>query len=251
MKDVLVVFDQDAADVLVATSLLKRLIWDGCRIHILADQNAASVLRFCDECFVEDIAKGTRVKYDTAINFSTSERATKVVDSVGAKDKFGYNRKDGELGFFNEGADHHYRARHIGVPTDANLFQLTFGLAGETWQGEGYWLPYFPRNRTRKSLAGVAIRDERVRRYIYANLELDRTRLWQIPFKQNILKQIDETNRCKNVITDDFAVFNIALALHKNVEYLIQRRPAFKLELFGSGNIHLFSNKLLEKKANV
>jgi hypothetical protein len=118
---------------------------------------------------------------------------------------------------------------------------LVFGLAQKTWQGEGYWLQYFPRNKTRKSLAGVAIRDDRMRRYLYGNLKVDRTRLWQIPFKHNPLKQIDEANRCKSIITDDFTIFNMGLALRKNVEYLIKKLPAYKLELFGSGNIHLFN----------
>jgi hypothetical protein len=248
MKDVLIIYDKEPSEAFVITSLIRRLISDGFRVHCLADAMSANLMSFCDNCSIGLIEDGTTDVYDTAINFSLSDLATGLMRDINASKKYGYGKAANGISFFNEGADRHYRATHIGIPTDANLFQLVFGLAGRTWQGEGYCLQYFPRNRTRHSLTGVAMKDDRIRNYIYSNLKLDKTRLWKIPFKHNILKQIDETNRCKSIITDDFVIFNIALSLRKNVEYIIRKPPAFKLELFGSGNIHLLNNQLLESK---
>jgi hypothetical protein len=224
MKDVLIIYDKEPSEAFVITSLIRRLISDGFRVHCLADAMSANLMSFCDNCSIGLIEDGTTDVYDTAINFSLSDLATGLMRDINASKKYGYGKAANGISFFNEGADRHYRATHIGIPTDANLFQLVFGLAG------------------------VAMKDDRIRNYIYSNLKLDKTRLWKIPFKHNILKQIDETNRCKSIITDDFVIFNIALSLRKNVEYIIRKPPAFKLELFGSGNIHLLNNQLLESK---
>lgn len=238
MKDVLLITNQEYANLFIIASIIKRLASDGCRIHCLADSNSASLLRFQDKCTVEDINNGTKVKYNCAINFSPTKYACEIIENVNAKSKLGYKYTDNIVDFYNEGADIHYRAKYIGIPTDANLLQLVFGLADLTWQGEGYTLQYFPRNRAKKSMIGIAVKDLYTRRFINSNLKINK--LWQIPFKCNMIKQIDEINRCKSIITDSEVVLYSSLALRKQVEYIATRPVPYKIEFFGSGNIHLF-----------
>ncbi len=67
-------------------------------------------------------------------------------------------------------------------------------------------------------------------------------RLWDIPFKSNIIKQLDEINRCSHIITDDETCVHAALSLRKHVEYVVSKKPRYTTEMFGCVNIHIFDS---------
>jgi len=63
-------------------------------------------------------------------------------------------------------------------------------------------------------------------------------KIWYIPYKKNIFKRMDEINRCKKIITDDFLTLHLSLYLRKYV-YFLQTLPSnTKIELFKNGEIH-------------
>lgn len=237
MPDVLIMHLNNTAEALVTTSLIKRFIKDGYSVHSVSDENAKNIFKFCGSNAMLLDGKPIKGQYDVAINMSPSYLSSEMMNTVSANHKLGYGIVDGNIEFLNDGAKRHYESSQLGIPTKANLFQLLFSLADMTWQGEGYALGYFPRNRSRKTLAGVAVKEARLRRFILNNLSLEKSRLWQIPFKKNILKHIDEVNRCRQIVTDDSTTLHVALALRKSVEYVVDRDPTFSVEMFGSGRI--------------
>lgn len=244
MSDILILQDGNVEDALVATSLVKRLVQEGNRIHCITDEDAVDLFRCCDGAFVETFRKQL-CGYDIAINLSPTDICTEAMNRVKAKYKRGYGNSDGKVTFYNAGAERHFTCRHVGLPSTSNLFQLTFGVAEKAWHGEGYHLRYFPRNRSNKTSTGVAVRHDKLRTYLMNNLRLTKSKLWQIPFKRNILKQVDETNRCKHIVTDDAAILHISLALRKNVEYIVSKLPSYRIEMFGEGAIHIFDSHKL------
>jgi len=234
---VLIIHHGESSDLLVASSLLRRYSAEKKQVTVLTDETCLPLAQFMD---CRAVSKLNEDRYDTAINISPSIIAAETLNRVSALNKFGYGIEDDNISFLNEGAKMHYQAKYMHKNTTANIFQLVFGLADMTWQGEGYLLKYFPRNRTQKSLTGVAIKDMRLREFVMKNLKLNMSRLWQIPFKQNILKQIDESNRCKQLITDDPTSMHIGLALRKEVEFITTKQSAYKIETFGSGSVFVF-----------
>lgn len=140
----------------------------------------------------------------------------------------------------NYDSDHYYNARNKSEHSSRNLFQMFFSMMGVTWNGEGYDFHYYPRNRQKKDTVGIAIRDSELKDYITTNIVIRDTKRWDIPIKMNVLKQADEINRCSHIITDDETCVHVALALRKNVEYVVTNEPNYSTEMFGSGKIHLF-----------
>ena len=236
----------DTAEAIASTSLLKRLINDGHKIHCITDEISANVFRFCKGCHVDVILSRIEPKYDAIINLSLDEKCSNILQNVKTNAKYGFIKKNGFIDFYNKGADVYSKAKHIGIPTEANIFQLLFGVMNLTWKGEGYSFNYFPRNRMKK-VDGIAVRNTMLRNYLSANL---RGKFKTVQIKQNMLRQSDEINRCQQIVTDDETIMHLALALHKNVEYVIKRKPPYKIEMFGSGNIHSVDiRKLMEMEA--
>ena len=118
------------------------------------------------------------------------------------------------------------------------LFQLYYKLAGLKWKGEGYDIGYYPKTRTKKNRAGIAVANSNLRSYILNELKLDNSSVWNLPRKKNILRKMDEINKCKRIITDDIIIFHLALSLRKYVHFLKTFPLNFNLELFKSGEIY-------------
>lgn len=249
MPNALLLHLNDPADAIVATSLIKRLAKDGFTVYCVSNEVSEPVFEFSGgtNLSVDQARKGS---FDVAVNLSPSFLCADIMNNIRASKKLGYGVTDEQISFFNDGAKAHYETVHLGKVTKANLFQLMYGIADITWQGEGYGLSYFPRNKTRKGLTGLATKDVRLREFLISNLSLEWSRLWQIPFKKNVLKHIDETNRCKQVVTDDMTTLHVALALRKNVEYVIQRELPYKVEMFGSGNVHVYDPAMIKSSVN-
>jgi hypothetical protein len=121
--------------------------------------------------------------------------------------------------------------------TNKNMFQIYNQLAGMSWRGEGADVNYKPRNKSVKNRTGILLSNYNLKEYLYTELKLKESRLWYIPQKQHIHKKMDEINRCKRIITDDFLTLNIALFLRKEVYFLKTINYNFKIELFGSGKV--------------
>jgi len=119
-----------------------------------------------------------------------------------------------------------------------NLFQIAYRLSGSIWGGEGYDLPYRPKTRSKSLRVGVAVAQSNLRAYINDNLDVGDKKLWHIPHKKNILRKMDEINRCQKVITDDLTTFHLAMALRKYVYFLETFPLNFKMEFFGNGELH-------------
>lgn len=240
MPNVLLLNLNDLPRTLIATALVKRFVRDGYNVHCVSDAESMPIFEFSG-ARTSDISEGYKLgAYDVAINISPSFLCCELINRTRANKKLGYGVAYDGIDFYNEGAKILYETQMLHKESKSNQFQLTFGLADITWQGEGYALGYFPRNRTRKNLTGLATKDTRLKEFLSRNLGLERSRLWHIPFKKNILKHIDETNRCKQVVTDDQVTLHVALALRKNVEFLTPHELPYKVEMFGSGNIHVY-----------
>jgi hypothetical protein len=233
MKKVLILNKGDLLESLNITALVKRFQSDNSDITIASDN--ASIFEYCG-CSTVNFGSVKSLHFDIAINTSPSFTCSNLMGSISSEEKYGYGQDEEGILFYNKGAEHHYRAKFVKIPTSANQFQLLFDLSGIKWKGEGYNIKYFPRNKARKGI-GLAIKNVSLRQNLEENLDI--SKIQKIPIKQNILKQFDEINRCSNIVTDDFAIAGIALSLRKKVEILTKVRTAYRFETFGAGEIHI------------
>lgn len=242
MPDILILHLNDVSDALITTSLIKKLIKLGNSVYCVTNDFNERLFEFSGG---RNISTNTAMnrRFDVAINLSPAFMCADIIDKVKATKKLGYGVKAEEIIFYNEGAKNHYDIVHLNRQTNSSLFQIIFGIADISWEGEGYGLQYFPRNRSNRGLTGLAIKNAQLNKLILDNLELKKSHLINIPIKKNVFKQFDEVNRCKQVVTDDLTSFHVALALRKNVEYIIVKNPHYRIETFGCGNIHIFDQK--------
>jgi len=122
--------------------------------------------------------------------------------------------------------------------TNKNIFQVYYNMAGLKWMGEGFDIKYYPKNKCNNNRTGVSIANVNLRTYIIDKLNLDHSKIWYIPFRRNIFKRIDEANRCRQIVTDDFMMLNIAISLRKEVHFLKTIDYPTKIEMFGSGMVY-------------
>ena len=127
-----------------------------------------------------------------------------------------------------------------------NTFQMYYKLAGMTWKGEGYDIGYYPRSKSKKSRAGVAVANANLRNYLSDELSLDSMKLWHIPYKNNVFKRMDEINKCSKIVTDDMLTLHLALSLRKYVYFLKTTPMNTKIEFFGNGEIYEVPKKIFE-----
>ena len=136
----------------------------------------------------------------------------------------------------NYGGDDFYKDMYFNnKDVDLSLFQIYYRLAGMRWEGEGFDLAYYPRNRTKKNRLGVAIADSNLREYVNNNIFSAQFKKWYVPNKKNIFKKLDELNRCSCIVTDDFLTLHLSLYLRKYVHYLQKIPLNFNVEFFGKG----------------
>ncbi len=119
-----------------------------------------------------------------------------------------------------------------------SAFQMYYKLAGMTWKGEGYDIGYYPRSRSKKNRAGIAVANANLRNYLTDEIELGSMKLWHIPYKKNVFKRMDEINKCSKIVTDDMLTLHLSLALRKYVYFLKTNPINTKIEFFGNGEIY-------------
>ena len=149
----------------------------------------------------------------------------KIIDTLG----FGFNE---EVKTFESVIDGDKQMKGM------NVFQMYYKLAGMTWKGEGYDIGYYPRSKSKKNRAGVAVANANLRNYLTDEIELGSMKLWHIPYKKNIFKKMDEINKCSKIITDDILTLHLSLALRKYVYFLRTSPINTKIEFFGNGEIY-------------
>ena len=130
----------------------------------------------------------------------------------------------------------YYNILYKNEVSNLNLFQIYYKLSGLEWRGEGYDISYYPKNKVRKKV-GISVSNVNLKNYVSEKLNLENSKLWKIPYKRNIFKKMDEINRCKKIITDDFLTYNIAVCLRKYVYFLKTVSHNTKLEFFNKGEI--------------
>jgi len=197
---------------------------------LVADDSCRNVFKFNNNIksvnILNEINNIKDIEFDILINlhpsFVNSNNFT-----INAKTLLGFN--------FLEDSKTFYDMIYGDRKTNKNIFQIYFNLSGLTWKGESYDFYYNPKSKSNKNKTGIAISNNNLRHYVIKNLELESSRVWHIPYKQNIFKKLDETNRCQQIITDDLFIMNIAVYLRKNVYFLKTIPYNFKLEFFGKG----------------
>jgi len=162
-------------------------------------------------------------EYDIRINLSAE-----TIKSSNSKNILGFGTKVG---------DKLYDVIYGKKMTGKNIFQIYYEMSGMKWHGEGYDFYYYPRSKSHKDKIGLSIVNKNLQRYIMNKLKLDSGQLWNIPFRFNLYRKIDEINKCKRIITDDYFVMHIAAFLRKNVYFLKTVPHTTKIELFGNGKV--------------
>lgn len=139
-------------------------------------------------------------------------------------------------GFKNDNED--YRKALSGdCVIEESLFDVYYKLANLSWRGEGYDFKYYPRNKTKEKRLGFVISNYRLKEYLDKNFIIPFMQKWQVPYKKNIFKKLDEINRCSRIVTDDFLSMQLALYLRKYVYFLNYIDYNLKIELFNNGQI--------------
>lgn len=217
------------------------------------------------ECFVSTcILKGLKKVYfdkDPVIDVLVSDDTTKTIfkynrnirniytglslssldmekyDLVINASKTGSERIDNNnlIGFMTPDGDQFFDVIYGEKVVDKNIFQVYFNLAGMKWHGESYDFCYNPKTRNKKNRTGVYLSNLNLKRYILNKLKLEEGEVWNIPFKTNILRKLDEINKCNNVITDDYLTMHLAVYLRKYVYFLLTIPQTTNIELFGKG----------------
>ena len=175
--------------------------------------------------------------YDEAINLSPSIDACIIASHSDAKVRRGFIESSGSLEFSDEYAQEAYRVLKGTLSTSRNYLQILFKISGMTWRGDGYDLAYYPKTKVKKNKTGIAILDDNLRVFVKSHLSLSMSEMWHIPLKKNLIRRIDEINRCKYIVTDDFFSLHVAIALRKHVEFIDTRGLNYDVEFFGQGNI--------------
>jgi len=166
--------------------------------------------------------------YDKIINLSPNIEPQFLLEIKGEESLgFGYDPK----------SKYFYDILYGDISSTKSIFQIYFRIAGLRWKGEGYSLGYKPKSKNKPKTSGVAIANANLRNFIINKLNLDQSKLWNIPYKVNLFRKIDEINRCPHIITDDFFTLNIALYLRKNVYFLKTIPINTRIELFGKGKV--------------
>lgn len=227
---------------LVLTSVVKSFsTWRECKsIQVYANEAHLDLHRFTEpHIVVKKFFEPLSAQCDLLIDYGGSNMALQNARLIDHKEYLGLiaPRTD-------EVDTHAFKGLYLKERVNRNLFQLMYGVAGLRWRGQGYGMKYFPRKRQKKNTVGVAIKNQSLRQCVRQFLNIEHTRIWQIPFKENLLKQFDEVNCAESVVTDDPFIMHVALCLRKHVEFLIYEPPNMRLELFGNGCVHLVPDDL-------
>lgn len=239
--NIAIINHEDPWMVLASTSLITRIKKDypKSNIYFFSNQESVPFLLFNNQVTVSNgYVCDFDCEFDYAFNLSPKIESCNLLLNLKAKVKMGFTENLGKIDFANKEAEYFYRVLNKEKKTDKNIFQLMYKACGMTWKGEGYNLCYYPRNKTNKNITGVITEKEDLKNFLISNLSLKESKLCSMPFRSNILKKIDEVNRCMNVVTDDLFILHASIALRKNVQFLDLDGLCFNTEFFGRGSYY-------------
>jgi len=214
---------------LCATSLIKRLHKENAGLSLDWATTEDSYCLFRYNKKIDNIFIGmpnSIDSYDFIITLSEIGRKLDIEDVSKTKLK----------GFLSIDCPKDVQSYFSGNKVDKHILQILFRASGLSWRGDGYDLAYYPKNKTKQTKTGIAISNGELRSYVKKNLALRLSEPWHVPLKQDLLKRIDEINRCQRIITDDLFTVHAALALRKHVEFLDSESFNAEIEFFGHGN---------------
>ncbi|MCF7796054.1 hypothetical protein K9M42_03090 [Patescibacteria group bacterium] len=223
------------AQTLPATSILYRIrdiMPNSFMTWVVPDKKYISIFKYnkrIDKVILFNELKEKKEEYDVLINLHPFF-PHKECPNVKIKNSFDFN--------FN-GENKDFKDVLIGnkkIPY-MNIFQMYYKMIGLTWKGEGYNIKYYPKTKSKNNRIGLALANANLRNYIVDKLNINK-KLWHVPYKNNILRRMDEINRCKKIITDDMVTLHLSLNLKKYVYYMETIPSNIKLELFNSGEVH-------------
>jgi len=160
------------------------------------------------------------------------------VDTIYAHQKCGFH--------CSEDSDYFFDILYGQKKTRMNMFQIYFKIAGIKWRGQGYDFNYFPKSKCKTNKTGLAIANANLRNFIIDKLSLDESKLWIIPYKKNIFRKIDEINKCKRIVTDDFFTMNVASYLKKSIYFLKTLPYTTRIEIFNNGYIYNVPSNIIK-----
>lgn len=239
MTSILVIQHGDPWLSLASTSLIKGLFREHHKVCLDWATSAESYQLFQHNSRIRDLLVGYGPfykKYDIAINMTPEPESCKTIDSIESDKRIGFGIKEDSIFCYNKESEEGYNVLLHKVPSDRHILQILFRIAGLRWRGDGYGLSYFPKNKMKRGKTGIAISNDLLRRYVKENLDLKKSDMWHVPLKQDLLKRIDEINRCKRIVTDDLFTAHAAIAMKKHVEFLDTEDHNIKMEFFGNGN---------------
>ena len=231
----------DICDCFVASSVNRGLVkkYNNAEITwIVQGDEQCSLFEFSDVTAkkMSDILQEPIQKYDLLVNFSPHVHPS---DPVLSADRFvGFN--------LNSNSKDYYNIIYGNSSTKMNWFQVYFRLAELAWKGESYGITYFPKSKTRKDIAGVAIDHAKLRHYVNDHIEMDMLRMMLVPYKKNIFKRMDEINKASYVITDDQLTMHIGIFLRKYVHFLETMPMNARPEFFGKGKIYKVPSQIVK-----
>lgn len=121
------------------------------------------------------------------------------------------------------------------LPRKTSLFNIIHWAAGLKWQGESYDIAYYPRSKQKKTRLGIGSVHNNIKNYIDENFDYEDMKIYYLPYKKNILKRMDEINKCARIVTDDLLTCHLSIALRKFVVFLETTTMPFQIEFFGNG----------------
>jgi len=227
---------------LIATSVIKGLQarYQDVKIDcFVKDETTAEIFKYNQyvNMVTDDITDVLNQQYDLLVNLHP-DMSKVTCEGIQAKETVGFH--------FAKESDAFIANLYGSKRTKMSLFQIYSRLAGLTWKGEGFQLKYYPKSRQKRNRTGLAIANVNLRKYIVDKLKLDMSNIWYVPFKNSLFKRIDEVNRCKYLITDDFLTLNAGLFLRKEVFFLMDVPYNTRIELFGSGTIYKVPTSIIQ-----
>ena len=210
----------------VSTCILKAL--DNGKIdYVVSDEKTRCIFKYNKKVrnvYTKQKFNKVNKEYDKVIYLDPEQ-----LSNARGKEKIGFG--------YNKDSKKFYDAIFGNTKINKNMFQVYFDLANMKWHGESYDLNYKPKTKAKKHRTGLALSNINLKRYIVKKMQLNKSNLWEVPYRENIFKKIDEINRCNNIITDDHFVMHLSIFMRKFVLFLKTLPQTTKIEMFGKGKI--------------
>ncbi len=229
---------------LLSTSILKKINKDNpnCLIYYFCNEESSQLLKYnknvitLNNFFEND-------QFDYIYNMSPKIDACKILNKLNSKNKIGFYEKNDKILFSSDCIKKYNSYLYQNYSTNKNILQIIYNFFGYRWKGEGYNLCYYPKCKTDKNKTGIYLKNINIKNKIINNIKLNYSTIYEIQNKNNVLKNLDEINKCMYIVTDDLFFAHGAIALRKHVEFLDFSKNSYKIEFFGKGNHYKVSNE--------